>query len=296
MRHTLMILALMITGCSDKTVDSADASLDGVDLAVETYLPPNYVATSPKRVLFMGDSITAGGGVTSSSKAYASLLQENNDSEWPNHVGVDLKTTFPSINEIVDVSEYGATSASMVNSQLDAAESQLGGFPVSGETIIVVTIGGNDAQSALFPGADVDAIMQTGLNNIDKMIAWVNEPGHFPDGVFVYATNVYEPTNGDGQAADCFFGLDLSTPLKNLPPFNDSLIDMGKENGMAVVDLHGHFDAHGHNAENASLDNHDADDPTIWFANDCIHPNERGHHEIRRLFHAAITGQPLMLE
>ena len=89
---------------------------------------------------------------------------------------------------------------------------------------------------------------------------------------------------GNGQADGCFFGLDLSIPLANLPPFNDTLADLGKEKGVAVIDLYGHFNAHG--AESA--------DP--WFAPDCIHPNDRGHHEVRRLFHAGITGKPLMLE
>ena len=33
----------------------------------------------------------------------------------------------------------------------------------------------------------------------------------------------------------------------------------------------------------------DRDDATGWFS-DCIHPNDRGHHELRRLFFEAIDG------
>ena len=68
------------------------------------------------------------------------------------------------------------------------------------------------------------------------------------------------------------------------------------EKGFSVVDLRGHFSGHGFNASDSSVYGHDAEDTSNWFDNDCIHPNDRGHHEIRRLFHAAIEGLPLEAE
>jgi len=63
------------------------------------------------------------------------------------------------------------------------------------------------------------------------------------------------------------------------------------ERGFAVLDLRGHFLGHGYHAEDPTVPSYDPEDPTLWFAPDCIHPNDRGHHEVRRLFHAAITGE-----
>jgi hypothetical protein len=59
-----------------------------------------------------------------------------------------------------------------------------------------------------------------------------------------------------------------------------------------VLDLRGHFLGHGFYSEASGSAAYDADDPTQWFDRDCIHPNDRGHHELRRLVHAAITGSP----
>lgn len=55
-----------------------------------------------------------------------------------------------------------------------------------------------------------------------------------------------------------------------------------------MVDLHRHFLGHGFHHLDAQNPNHVEDDPTRWFHNDCIHPNDRGHHEIRRLFYEAV--------
>ena len=41
---------------------------------------------------------------------------------------------------------------------------------------------------------------------------------------------------------------------------------------------------HGFHATSETLESYDANDATEWFDNDCIHPNDRGHHELRRLF------------
>ena len=57
--------------------------------------------------------------------------------------------------------------------------------------------------------------------------------------------------------------------------------------GFAVIDMLGHFHGHGHNYDHTENPYYDAADPTGWFA-DCIHANDRGHHEIRRLFYEAM--------
>jgi lysophospholipase L1-like esterase len=243
----------------------------------------------------MGDSISDGAGAPS-GRSYVDLLVENVDSAWPDHAEVDLASSFPSITEIIDVAEGGATTNTLISRQLPQLDGEVGGFPASGETIVVFTIGGNDAQNALNPLVDADALLASVLGNFEDIVSWLQNEERFPDGVRIYATNVYEPTNSTGQYSTCFLGFDISSRLPTLTAFNDDLADLGADMGFSVVDLRGHFDAHGFHSGDSSLATYDGEDPTLWYAADCIHPNERGHHEVRRLFHAAIMGHPLALE
>ena len=71
------------------------------------------------------------------------------------------------------------------------------------------------------------------------------------------------------------------------------MMSVAQERGAAMVDMRGHFLGHGVYFDDSDLDVHDDADPSPWFADDCIHPNDRGHHELRRLFVTAIEGRPL---
>jgi hypothetical protein len=55
------------------------------------------------------------------------------------------------------------------------------------------------------------------------------------------------------------------------------------------VDALGHFHGHGNNHDDPENPYYDEEDPSGWF-DDCVHPNDRGHHEIRRLFFEAVAG------
>ena len=266
-----------------------------IDPDVQTYVPEDYHPTAPVRVVFMGDSITDGVGASMPSLTYTALLEENQNSAWPDHDEVTLSEAFPSIEEWINVGVGGATTSSMKREQLPALEALLN-LPADGETLILVTIGGNDAQQALFPFADVDAIAQAALDNIDDMARWLTDPDNFPDGVYVYFTNIYEPSDGTGQS-ECFYRMDYSEDLAKLDVMNGGLISMGMEIGFSALDLNGHFRGHGFNNNDDTIEAYHPDDPSRWFNdNDCLHPNDRGHHEVRRLFYYATQDMPLPLE
>lgn len=262
-----------------------------VDPDVSNYLPEGYVPVEPTRILFLGDSITEGYGASSASLKYTALLGENSP-QWPGFDEVDFETTYPTLTEVVDVSEGGATTGLLLSRQLPDLEEALT-FPVSGETIVVITIAGNDLQAALIPFANAEVIVDRALENFGVIADYFLDPAKFPDGVYLYATNVYEPTDGVGQSQSCFFGVDYSEELPQLDRFNAELAAMGEERGFAVLDLRGHFLGHGYYSDLPQVPNYDASDPTLWFASDCIHPNDRGHHELRRLVHAAVLGEEL---
>ncbi len=284
-------------GTDGDTDTDTDVGADpgGADPDVDTYLPSSYPPADPVRLIFLGDSITIGEGASPYSNSYPALLQDNNDGEWPDHGDADLATLYPGITEVYDVSRGGAVTADVNNTQIPDLESQLT-LPAAGETIVVMTIGGNDAQGALNPFADPDAIRDTALANFEDTVAWFQDPANFPDGAYIYATNVYEPSDGVGQVDACFFGFDYTAQLPTLDEVNDGMYDLAVDLGFSSVDMHGHFLGHGFNNKDATNVNYHPNDHTRWLDDDCIHPNNRGHHEIRRLFHAAIGGWDLPLE
>jgi lysophospholipase L1-like esterase len=292
----LLLLALAACGTSADTDAPADTDTDSevplppIDEDVQNVAPAGYVPENPTRIIFLGDSITAGDGTNEERQLYKAILQEN-AARWTGFDDVDLETSFPSIAEVVDVSVGGATTDTMLVSQLADLESQLA-FPASGETLIVFTIGGNDLQAALVPFANAQVVVDKTLGNLAEIIDWLQDPAKFPDGAYLHVTNVYEPTDGIGQYDDCFFGIDFEEKMPYLEAYNQGVADMANEKGFAAVDLRGHFLGHGWNYMDMNVPQHDMDDMTLWMLDDCIHPNPRGHHELRRLFHASITGQP----
>ncbi len=277
---------------SDPTAHITDPG-PTLDPDVDSYLPPEFADAMPERVVFLGDSITAGYGLNNDDNSYVSLLLENNDNKWPDHGESDLAARFAGL-DVLDVSVPGATTGSLMAGQLPRVETSWG-TEVSGEVMVVITIGGNDLTDALFSGGNADQAADQALDNIESIVDFFHDPARFPDGAWVYITNVYEPTDGVGQVDACFFGLDLSSIVPTFERLGDESRALAESQGWALIDLRGHFLGHGFHFEDEG-DWYHPDDPTLWFQDDCIHPNVRGHHELRRLFLAAIDGADLTLE
>lgn len=274
---------------------TTDPYLANADPRVNTYLPDGYEPVAPTRVVFLGDSITAGYGTTDPSLAYTALLQENNADAWPGYDDQTIPSLFPTVTEWVDVSRGGATTDTEANEQL----SQLGRkltYPVSGPTIAITTIGGNDMTALLMAGDQRDAQMDAVQENLATIASYFQDATQFPDGAFLYLANVYDPSDGVGQVDGCFYGLDLSTVMDAMYETNDRTRALAQDMGFAALDMNGHFHGHGFYYDDAQNEYYDAADPSLWFYTDCIHPDDRGHHEIRRLVMAALQGIPLQLE
>jgi len=274
------------------TGDTGVANPNPADPDVSTWVPDGWPPAEPARLIFLGDSITDGAGVLDQSLAYPSLLVDNNDEAWPDHAAADLAARWPGI-EVIDVARGGATTDTVLSSQLPSIEAALGG-PAAGPTLVVGTIGGNDVTNTLFSFGDLDAEAPRIIDNVDAIAQWFDDE-RFPDGAYVYLTNIYEPTDGEGQVDECFFGLDLSNVQPTFDAINSGTLAKAQANGWAWVDLRGHFLGHGFRHDDPDSAAYHADDPSLWLSRDCIHPNQRGHHEVRRLFLAAIDGEPLSL-
>ena len=277
------------------TADSADTAEDtgngdDTDPMVDSYVPASFDGAMPTRVVFLGDSITAGNGATKLKLDYVHLLQDNHDDEWPGFTANDFEAAWGSVPEIVDESVPGATTASLAYGQLDDVSEVLGDS-VSGHTAVVMTIGGNDVQAILFTPEDTEETVAGIEENLAVMYDYFADTTRFPDGASIYLANVYEPSDGVGQVESCFWGIDLRSALASLEAVNAATRAQAEARGAAWIDMHGHFLGHGFFAEDDGNEYYAADDPTVWFDDDCIHPNNRGHHEIRRLFWHAMTGQ-----
>jgi lysophospholipase L1-like esterase len=262
-----------------------------LDPDVDSWSPPTAPLPSVERVVFLGDSITAGFGIDNPANTYPSLLVENADARWPEFAGDDLTTRYGA-PEVIDVSQSGAEVPNVLEQQIPALDAALAADGNAGPTLVFVTIGGNDLLGAL---PNIAGLADQIAGDIEDMALELTDPGRFPDGSLLLVTNIYEPTDGEGQADECFLGLDVSALEPVLDETNGNTRALAEELGFAWVDLRGHFTGHGWNHDDESIAAYHPDDPSRWLQSDCIHPNARGHHEIRRLFLAAVDNGPLTL-
>lgn len=295
-RFGMAALVGVFAGCTGggdgDPVDSGSVVTgDPSDPDVNSYIPPSFPPPEAARIVFFGDSITEGVGVTDPNDRYVALLQHNADETWPGWAGDDLAARFPGL-DVIDVSLGGATTGSVLASQLGQIDDALAEHgPAGGPTLIVGTIGGNDLLDVLLSG-DIEAGTDAVIANLEQITQFMLDPARFPDGVYLAITDVYDPTDGAAQVDDCFYGIDLSPVMPEFERLEAEARDLAARDGWALVDMRGHFIGHGFHYADAGPWADEAD-PTLWFAPDCIHPNQRGHHEIRRLFLAALDGVPL---
>ncbi|MEZ4323384.1 MAG: GDSL-type esterase/lipase family protein [Myxococcota bacterium] len=286
----VLALPLLLAACTGADPEDTDDPGYPVDPDVATWVPEAAPFDQVERVLFFGDSITAGYGMGQLDNAYTRLLVENSDA-WPTFDGNDLTTRYGDL-EVLNASVSGSQTEDVIDRQIPFVEDQLGAV-LSGPTLVFITIGGNDLTNALVTPGAIDTVADDIEERMDIITSTLTDPARFPDGVYLLATNVYEPTDGEGQADQCFFGLDVARVEPVLDDVNARTLAMAQERGFAWVDLRAHFRGHGWNSDDASIAAYDEADPTLWLQSDCIHPNKRGHHEIRRLFLAAADGLPL---
>jgi len=286
----VLLVLSMLTACSGDADDTstADPAIDEAPSSDRVGTYAHALPESPSTVIFLGDSITAGAGASSSDEGYARLLVDNT-STWSDWDGIDLATRYPGI-DVVDVSQRGAWTGTVLNDQLDRFEDQVM-LPLEGEALVVITAGGNDLQSVLMNPSSVEERVEKTVNNWREMAEYFLDDQRFPDGSTVLMANVYEPTDAEGQVGGCFYGLNISSLLPHLHDANTQLRGLAEEMGFSALDMRGTFLGHGFYYSDHTTAYYNEDDPSLWLANDCIHPNPRGHHEIRAMFWRAIAGE-----
>ena len=270
-----------------------------------SYVPCGQKPTAATRLIVLGDSISAGYGATDGTgnecsnqcaSSYVGLLMANDAALWPLESATTLTALFGSGLQLVSVAHPGDTTRNTATNQLTDLSSNLGAS-VSGHSIVVITIGGNDmfALSMQMSSSAVDTTINNIISNLRTTIAYLQDPVRFPDGTSIYLANVYDPSDSTGVLPYACLFAGVSGAITN-PALETGVgelatryTQLGQELGFAVIDDLGHIHGHGLTAAMTSDPNYDSSDPVNWFYTDCIHPTNDGHNELRRLFYEAIN-------
>jgi lysophospholipase L1-like esterase len=281
------LFVALITACSsspESLMKNNDDGGSGGDMA--TSMPtgggdmassmPTSLPSSFGSYIELGDSISDNGGM---GPFFYNLLFQNDDTMYPQWAGLDLKTKFN-----VQMHVHGAVAGS----QSKDVQGQVAALPATlpGPVLVTITTGGNDLRAAApqaISGMDQQYLDQM-RSSIDGYLTDLTKPGRFGAGVTVYVlqANIYDPTDKTGNFSNC--PLPLSLYMSNMADaifgrWNQVISDELPKFPESVVEpLHDDFLGHGI---------HDTDN---WFFGDCIHPNTKGHHQLRRLIWKALTG------
>jgi len=239
-------------------------------------------------LLGLGDSVTAGFGV-GPAHSYVGRLAQNPSDEWPDMRGLCLRAVLPSL-EVLNVAVSGSTSLEHVEMIAQRVPQQ--GPEVFG--IVVMTTGGNDlihnyGRTPPREGAAYGASFEQArpwienfAHRLDRMIALIE--GRFPGGCHVFLGDIYDPTDGLGDARNA-----------GLPPWPDGLQILcacnevlracaARRPNVHVVPIHDAFLGHGIHCVQFWREHYRRDDPTYWYGANLEDPNDRGYDALRRLF------------
>lgn len=248
-------------------------------------------AWSQRRVLLvgLGDSITEGYGAIPHSLSYFNRLVENPQGEFPEMRGICLSGVLPNL-EVKNLSLSGTTS--IENLQILVPKLELQSPDTFG--VVVLTTGGNDVihnygrtpprEGAMY-GASLSQArpwIENFHERLDDTIDAIE--AKFPGGCRIFLANLYDPTDGVGDAANA--GLP-SWPdgLEVIAAYNEAIAGCAqRHDSVHLVDVHGEFLGHGIHSLQFWRANYDAEDPHYWYWANLKDPNNRGYDAIRRLF------------
>ena len=239
-------------------------------------------------LLGVGDSITRGFGAPE-RLSYFSRLVENPRDEFPELEGLCLSAVLPNLRAR-NVSVSGSTSLDhfrLLQNQLEVQPADVFG-------LVVMTTGGNDlihdyGRSPPREGAMYGATLEQAQpwidafrDRLDAMVDVVD--GRFPGGRLIFLADVYDPTDGVGDAKNA--GLPpWPDGLKIHAAYNRILHDCAAaRSNVCLVPLHAEFLGHGIHCTQPWHAHYRRDDPTYWYAFNLEDPNHRGYDAIRRLF------------
>lgn len=243
----------------------------------------------PVHILGLGDSITAGLGARTPAHTYFRRVIKNPDDEFEELKGISLSQVLPHLS-----SENLAVSGSTSLHHEDAVFERLVPQPSEVFGLVFMTTGGNDIihnygateprEGAMYGATLLQA--QPWIKSFEARLERVLDRivECFPGGCEIYLADIYDPTDGVGDAPSVF-----------LPPWDDGLAihseynhilrsTAAKRKNVFLVPLHAGFLGHGSHCRQFWRSTYDAADPFYWFYENIEDPNNRGYDAIRRIF------------
>jgi lysophospholipase L1-like esterase len=265
----------------------ADAGEGGVPRAARTIT----------QLVILGDSISAHLGVAD-GEGFDDLLLHNDDRLFPSFAGKDLATLYPAV-ERVNLAKAGATSAELPH------QASLVTPNPSGLSLVLISAGTIDFGIDLLSVFDAHRVAKKAAEvtrAVQRVTEIFSDRKSYPYGACIGLFSLYDPTDGGGPLP-AFPGSDggfcplfvIANVVIYWPLFNHQLADFARSQHLELLDLYQRFLGHGFRHADTKWPTYHTDDPTLWFLDDCLHPNVRGNHEIRRLIWEQMVA-PLLLQ
>ncbi|RMF37775.1 MAG: SGNH/GDSL hydrolase family protein [Planctomycetota bacterium] len=241
------------------------------------------------KLVGVGDSITAGLGAKSADHSFFNRLVRNPDDEYPDMRGICLSAVIPHLD-----TENLAVSGSTSQQHLDIVNERLSLQDPDVFGLVVLTTGGNDLihnygrtppqECAMYGATLAQAAewIEGFQRRLDTILDTIT--ARFPGGCEIYLANIYDPTDGVGDAPSIFLP-EWPDGLKIHARYNRVIAQCAdaREN-VHLVDLYSAFLGHGSHCRQFWRSTYVSDDPYYWFFENVEDPNDRGHDAIRRVF------------
>ena len=241
------------------------------------------------QVVGIGDSITAGLGARSQSHTFFNRAISNPKDEYAGMRGICLSAVIPQLE-----SENFALSGSESSVHLDVIRETLPTYDEEIYGVVLMTSGGNDLihmygkspprECAMY-GATLKQAEPWIANYQQRLNAMFDEIAmKFPGGCEIYIGDIYDPTDGVGDAPSIFLP-DWPDGLAIHARYNQCIrrVADGRDN-VFVVPLYETFLGHGSHCRQFWREHYRPDDPHYWFFTNIEDPNDRGYDAIRRVF------------
>ena len=240
-------------------------------------------------VIGLGDSVTAGLGAANPSHSYFNRILKNPDDEYDAMKGICLSAVVPNLTH-----ENFAQSGTESKTHLDVIGNQIPEFDEEVYGIIFMTTGGNDLihmygqspprECAMYGATKLEA--EPWIENFEvrlrSMLSQLAEK--FPGGCEIYLADIYDPTDGVGDAPSIFLP-DWPDGLAIHAEYNQKIRIVASEFGFVhVVDLYETFLGHGSHCRQFWQPHYDPEDPYYWYFTNVEDPNDRGYDAVRRVF------------
>ena len=242
-----------------------------------------------QKVVYLGDSITAGTPPTPFWQYYRNQLSQ-------------LLTKKFGPLEVKNCSAFGARTDDLFKKPHQQIISCFDKLPEAKTTLVIITIGGNDAHSWAKDASDGKSIIEI-LKTVDQAakdmrdaIQWfTTNAKQFTGGVFVIFASVYEYTDGTGELMSC--PISLLAGLKGYWPegrkayikINEEFMKIAVDTKTDMVFMLENFCGHGFKAKDPWNECYLGPTAKLWFDLTCIHPNPTGHTEIAKMFMSVVN-------